>query len=121
VINMYSWDPPSDAELLWLLDQGVSDKTLWPISGATVRFDDATFDLDHEGERALVFRADDCGEVIDLIAWQPRNGKLASWRGRLFVSVTWTTYLTPPFTLVVMLYASTRRRLIGCWPTGKAS
>jgi hypothetical protein len=78
------WGFPNDDELLWLLDQGVNDKALWPVSGATVRFDGATFDLDHEGERALTFRAEDRGEVIDLIAWQPRTGTVASWRGQAF-------------------------------------
>jgi hypothetical protein len=79
-----SWGFPTDAELLWLLDQGVSDKALWPISGATVRFEGTTFDLDHERERALTFRAEDRSEVIDLIAWQTRTGALASWRGQAF-------------------------------------
>jgi hypothetical protein len=32
----------------------------------------------------LIFRAEDCDEVIDLIAWQPRTGQLASWRGQAF-------------------------------------
>jgi hypothetical protein len=71
-------------ELLWLLDQGVSHKALWPISGATVRLDGATFNLDHKGERALTFRAEDRGEVFDLIAWQPRTGAVATWRGQAF-------------------------------------
>jgi hypothetical protein len=75
---------PNDEELLWLFAQGVSDKALWPISGATVRFDGARFALDHEGERALIFRAEDRGEIIDLIAWQPRTGTVASWRGQAF-------------------------------------
>jgi hypothetical protein len=79
-----SWGFPTDDELLWLLEQGVSDEALWPISGATVRFDSATFDLDAEGERALVFRAEDRDEVIDLIGWQPHTGALASWRGQAF-------------------------------------
>jgi hypothetical protein len=79
-----SWGFPNDDELLWLLNQGASDKALWPISGATVRFDGAKFDLDPEGERALTFRAEDRGAVIDLIAWAPRNGALASWRGQAF-------------------------------------
>jgi hypothetical protein len=80
-----SWGFPTDDQLLWLLDQGVSEKALWPISGAIVRFDGATFDLtDEEGERTLTFRAEDRGEVIDLIAWQPRTGALASWRGQAF-------------------------------------
>ena len=79
-----SWGFPSDDELRWLLRQGISDAALWPISGATVRFDRSAFDLDDSGERALIFRAEDCGEVIDIVAWQPRTGKLASWRGQAF-------------------------------------
>jgi hypothetical protein len=79
-----SWGFPTDDELLWLVRQGVSDDALWPISGATVYFDGNAFKLYPEGERALTFRAEDCGEVIDLVAWQPRTGKLASWRGQAF-------------------------------------
>jgi len=80
-----SWGFPTDHELLWLFDQGVVRETaLWPISGATVRFDGPNFHRDHEGERALSFRAEDRGEVRDLIAWQPRTGALASWRGQAF-------------------------------------
>ena len=40
-----SWGFPRDGELRWLLHQGISDAALWPISGATVRFDGSTFDL----------------------------------------------------------------------------
>jgi hypothetical protein len=54
---------------------------LWPISGATVCFDGATFEIYHEGERALTFRAEDRRKVIDLIAWQPRTGALTSAGG----------------------------------------
>jgi hypothetical protein len=79
-----SWGFPTDDELLWLLDQDVPENALWPISGATVHFDGIAFDLDDEGERALTFRAEDRGQVIDLIAWQPRTGKIASWRGQAF-------------------------------------
>ena len=79
-----SWGFPNDDELYWLLDQGVSEDALWPISGATVLFDGPTFDIDAEGQRALTFCAEDRGEVIDLIAWQPRTGALASWRGQAF-------------------------------------
>ena len=80
-----SWGFPTDDEILWLLDQGIDENALWPISGATVRFNGAIFDLDHEeGKRALLLRAEDRGEVIDLIAWQPRTGALASWRGQAF-------------------------------------
>ena len=79
-----SWGFPTDDELLWLLDQGVNEHALWPISGATVHFDRGTFEIDDTGERALTFRAEERGEVIDLIAWQPLTGKLASWRGVAF-------------------------------------
>jgi hypothetical protein len=79
-----SWGFPTDDELLWLFDYGVSDKALWPISGAAVRIDEGTFDVDPEGERALTFRAEDRGKVIDLIAWQPCTGALASWSGQAF-------------------------------------
>ncbi len=79
-----SWGFPNDEERNWLLDQGVSDEALWPISGATVRFDGATFDLDHEGERALTFYALDSGRAFDLVAWQPKTGAVGSWRGQAF-------------------------------------
>jgi len=79
-----SWGFPTDDEVRWLLRQGVSDDALWPISGATVCFDRGAFKLDNTGERALTFRAENYGELIDLIAWQPRTGKLASWRGQAF-------------------------------------
>ena len=39
------------------LRQGVNESALWPISGATVRFDGHTFDLDPNGVRALRFVA----------------------------------------------------------------
>ena len=82
----HSWGFPSDDELRWLLHQGISDTALWPISGATVCFDlkHGTFELDPAGERTLIFPAEDCDDVIDLIAWQPRTGQLASWRGQAF-------------------------------------
>jgi hypothetical protein len=80
-----SWGFPSDDELLFLHDQGVNENAIWPISGATVRFDGGTFELDPEaGERALTFRAEDCDKVIDLIAWNPRSGAVGSWRGQAF-------------------------------------
>ncbi len=79
-----SWGFPTDDELRWLVHHGISDAALWPISGATVRFDARTFDLAGDGERALTFRAEDRGEVIDFVAWQPLTGKLASWRGVAF-------------------------------------
>jgi hypothetical protein len=79
-----SWGFPTDGELLWLLDQGVDEKALWPMSGSTVRFDSGTFELDDGGQRAIIFRAQDRAEIIDLIAWQPHTGTFASWRGQAF-------------------------------------
>lgn len=79
-----AWGFPTDQELLWLLDQGIPDETLWPIAGATVAFNGSTFEPDPNGVRALIFRATDRGDVIDLVAWSPRSGKLASWRGQAF-------------------------------------
>ena len=72
-----SWGFPTDDEILWLLDQGADENALWPISGSTIRFDSGTFELDEGGERALIFRAQDRAEVIDLIAWQPHTGTVA--------------------------------------------
>jgi hypothetical protein len=79
-----SWGFPTDDELRWLLRQGVNENALWPISGATVRFDGSTFDLDQNGVRAVIFRCYDHGEVIDIAAWSARTGQLASWRGQAF-------------------------------------
>jgi hypothetical protein len=78
------WGFPTDDELLWLLDQGIDENALWPLSGAIVHFDAGRFELNNDGQRALIFRAEDRAEVIDLIAWQPRIGALASWRGQAF-------------------------------------
>ncbi len=79
-----SWGFPTDDELLWLLRDGVNENALWPISGATVRFEGRTFDLDPNGVRTLAFRCHDCSEVIDIAAWQPQTGKLGSWLGAAF-------------------------------------
>jgi hypothetical protein len=76
-----AWGFPTDKELLWLLDQRLPEKALWPIAGATVAFRGKTFDIDPAGVRALIFRATDRGEVIDLVCWQPRSGRIASWCG----------------------------------------
>ena len=76
---------PEDREILWLLDQGIDADALcfpWPIRGASVRwFNPDSFDFDAAGEHAVIFRAEDRGEVVDLIAWSPRAGNIASWYG----------------------------------------
>ena len=79
---------PSDGVVSWLIDQGVNDDAMispWPLKEARVRFiDPHTFDFDDSGEPALIFRAADHGEKIDLVAWQALSGRLASWRGGAF-------------------------------------
>lgn len=76
-------DYPDERECRWLVNQGVDPDSLttpWPIRAAKVRWlSTMTFDFDAAGERALVFP-----EAQDLIAWQPRTGKLASWHGCTF-------------------------------------
>jgi hypothetical protein len=84
-----SWGEPDDAAVRWLLEQGLTATTLtepYSVGAATVCFHDGagTFDVDPDGARALTFRATDMDDVIDLIAWQPRTGQLASWRGAAF-------------------------------------
>jgi hypothetical protein len=56
----------------------------WPIGGAKVRFAGKSFEIDDAGVNVLTFRAEDRGEVVDLIAWQPHTGKIASWLGTAF-------------------------------------
>lgn len=76
------------AELEWLFAHGVAPDAMaepWPIRSARVVFDGLHgFDFTRDGEPAIIFKAEDCGEEIDLIAWQPRTEKLASWHGNTF-------------------------------------
>jgi hypothetical protein len=72
-------DYPTEAEIGWLFDQGVSDTAMLesaPIRAANVEFypSSRNFDFVKEGERALIFTEDH-----DLIAWQPKRNVLASW------------------------------------------
>jgi hypothetical protein len=78
---------PNLAELRWLRGQGVSRSAIlcpWPIGAANVKFDGDAFALDPNGERVLTFLVEDDGEVIDIAAWQPQTGQLASWLGVAF-------------------------------------
>jgi len=115
-----SWGFPTDDELLWLFEQGVDENALWPISGSTVCFDAGTFELNDDGQRALIFRAEDRAEVIDLIAWQPQTGKVASWRVQAFCLGDIDDIFNPATYFAAMLCASTRRPLIGSLPTERA-
>jgi hypothetical protein len=78
---------PTDDELRWLLSQGVEEAAMshpWIIRGGMVQFDDDTFEFVSTGVQAIIFRTEDCGETIDLVAWHSRTGRLASWRGVTF-------------------------------------
>jgi hypothetical protein len=75
---------PKDREILWLVDAIGDPDALcfpWPIRGASVRWSASTFDFDKTGDPALIFRAEDRGDVVDLIAWSPGTNKIASWYG----------------------------------------
>ena len=79
---------PSSVELEWLFKIGVPADAMaepWPIKSTRVRFfNGGTFDFDREGHQAIILLAEDLGEPIDLIAWQPKSGAVASWRGSAF-------------------------------------
>jgi hypothetical protein len=76
---------PKDAELRWLLAKGITGDAMalpWPIRGSSVIFDGTVFSFaDSGGDRAVIFRAEDLAATVDLIAWQPRTGQLATWLG----------------------------------------
>lgn len=75
-------DYPDERECRWLVSQGVTPDTIAtprPIRAASVWFWQNTFDFDVDGERSLIFLED-----RDAIAWQPRTGALACWRGVAF-------------------------------------
>ena len=82
------WDIPTETEIRWLLDEGLSDTALMMptlIRAANVKFlDFGTFDFDIYDERAFVFMVQDAGVNVDLIAWEPARGALATWRGAAF-------------------------------------
>jgi hypothetical protein len=79
---------PTTAELEWLFAHGVAPDVMaepWPIRSARVVFDDLHgFDFNRDGEPALIFKAEDRGEEIGLIAWELSTGKFASWDGNTF-------------------------------------
>jgi len=75
---------PEDELIRWLLDQRVSEQAMmrpYCIGGGRVRFQEQQFEIDTDGEAVITFRAEDCGEVIDLIAYQPSSGKVGTLRG----------------------------------------
>jgi hypothetical protein len=79
---------PLEAELEWLSAQGVAPEVMaepWPLRSAGVVFDDLYgFDFKRDGEPAIIFKAEDRGDELDLIAWEVSTGRLASWHGNTF-------------------------------------
>lgn len=51
------------------------------VGGGRAAFHGNAFEFDAHGVPVITFRAEDRGEVNDLIAWDPTKGRLASWRG----------------------------------------
>lgn len=75
-------DYPNERECRWLVGQGVTPDTIAKpkaVRAASVRFWQTAFDFDADGERSLIFMED-----RDAVAWQPRTGALACWRGVRF-------------------------------------
>jgi hypothetical protein len=71
---------PSPVELCWLRSQGVSRVAIvspWPVGATNVTFHGRTCELDAGGERVLTFLVEDCGELIDIAAWQLAIGQAA--------------------------------------------
>lgn len=79
---------PTSVELEWLFRHGIPANAMaepWPIKSASVQFlNGGTFDFARDGRQAIVFLAVDHGETVDLIAWQPKSGAVASWRATAF-------------------------------------
>jgi hypothetical protein len=76
----------SEFETAWLTKRGVSFGALmgdWPVGAANVDFDGkGHFDFREGGQRAFTFAAFNAGAPIDIIAWRPRTGQIASYTGR---------------------------------------
>jgi hypothetical protein len=81
-----AWGLPSDDQIRWFLSHGVSAEALASelVAATPVRFDARFFIPDPDGEKALIFRAVDRDEVIDLIAWSPHSKKIGSFLGVAF-------------------------------------
>lgn len=76
---------PTQSELDWLLRAGVDIMTLAtprPMQIAVGRLaHDGLFEPDNSGDRWLAFEE---GYVDDIVFWQPRLRRLATWSGRAF-------------------------------------
>ena len=90
--DVFDWLPrPSGKTLRWLLAQGAPFDSLYMVKGAWVRFDGAGFDFEAGGDPALIFKCEDSGETIDLVAWSARD-----WRGHAFCLGDMDRCFSPP-------------------------
>jgi hypothetical protein len=84
-LEQFDWGHPSEFETAWLTKRGVSFKALmgdWPVGAANVNFDGkGHFNLVNDGERALTFVGFNTGDPIDIMAWRPKSGQIASYTG----------------------------------------
>ena len=113
-----SWRVPAPnlAELRWLRRQDVSRAAIlcpWSIGATNVTFHGTAFELATGGERVLTFLVEDCGEVIDVAAWQPRTGQIATWLGTGF-AIGQEAIFNPATYFVTARCACMRRRCNGC-------
>jgi hypothetical protein len=86
-LEQFDWGHPTEAETSWLVRQGISLEALlkpWPIGATNVDVSRGAFVPMENGERVLTFVCFDRGFPIDVVAWQPRTGKLALYSGLAF-------------------------------------
>ena len=84
-LKQFDWGHPNELQTQWLVSQDVSFNALlkpWPIGAARVAFDGDRFELDPKGRHALTFVCFDRDEPIDVCAWQPKTGEMATYSGR---------------------------------------
>ena len=84
-LDQFDWGHPNELQIQWLTSRGVGFNALWspwPIGATRVAFDGDRFDQDPKGKNALTFVCFDRGEPIDIVAWQPKTGEIATYEGR---------------------------------------
>jgi hypothetical protein len=86
-LQQFDWGHPTEAETSWLVRQGVFFEALlkpWPIGATNAEITGTSFAHVDAGERVLTFVCFDRGVPNDVVAWQPRTGKVSSYSGRAF-------------------------------------
>jgi hypothetical protein len=86
-LMQFDWGHPSTLQLQYLAGRGVSYNALllpWPVGAIQARFDGDYFIPDPNSERCLTFVAFDRGGPFDVVAWQPKSGRLGVYLGHAF-------------------------------------